>query len=806
MNKLIIAFLTVLTAIVPQMTLAVTVDATDEDVIVEGISVEDPNANDPEITGIQLLLDGEPVDGPIVEDETGGEVIFAITADSGDEEVVVESLIIDGQEETPDFTGMQLYLDGEPVDGPIVDGETASSSYTVIAEPVTDGSGVETIDIGDVEMIEGYSYDQMVWNSATIPEQQIPGEGWDLRYDGVFDDEGNYHLVYKTGEKLYTKIRNIQGNWSDAELVYDYASIGGDLAIAQFQIRLDDAGNQHIMWVLYPDEYYTPLDTDNLGVYYSSYVSGAWAAPLKIASLSSNIEYITQFHTAELYVTDNGEVYVLWEDKGATGQLFVETIVNNVIVNTEALFLPNEESIFKSTFAIGEYNQYAEPIVVYGTTWDDDSMLHLNLARLGQGTTKLTSFELAEIGRPYVFVGTNALYYSQSGIHHLLQRDPVANTGSAYIVENSLKNPYIQEYNGKLVLIDHGKWTMQDDNGEFLAVRDKGNYAQYSIGSHGEVMSLNRVYLGEVSNPGFPQLYVYSGQLQGHVVLDNDVLFNSNLFLPEPTSNDITEMRRWVRYGHPIKLYQESGEMYVDARGTSSGVQQRGLNVIPGETYELKFKYKLESGRIYPRLGDNDSNRDFEGNNDRVYPTNGEWKEYHRVFIAPSSTDFRLVINGKDAEFSLDDIFITPHDTTNLVVDGNIEWLNPHDAWRSWGPNQLFSHSLWVNPATRQQMVVNALETSGGFQQTGISVEAGKTYEFSFDYYRDSGQMKAFIGNHKSNSDIEYRYDFFPKTRNGMESYSRTFTVDEDTDDLRIVFGVRNGLIAIDNVAIREVP
>ena len=275
------------------------------------------------------------------------------------------------------------------------------------------------------------------------------------------------------------------------------------------------------------------------------------------------------------------------------------------------------------------------------------------------------------------------------------------------------------------------------------------------------------------------------------------------LILCPDISNNIHDMNAWIRYGQPHNI--EKGQDFyttgirVDASNIGAGVQQRGLNVEAGETYQIRFKYNLEQGRLFPKLGDNDSNIDFEGNRDRVYPTDGEWKEYTRVFTAPESEDFRIVFAGKDAIFSIDDVIIELYDDRNLVKDGDMKLLGT-DEWRYWNNKTAFAKE-------NGYMAINATGISAGFQQLNLPVEAGKEYRLSFDYEKLGGKFRTILGIRTSNSDFEKKYDFFPKTYNGQwRPYERTFTVPEDFNgDFRLVFLEKNGIAHVDNVRIEEV-
>ncbi|MBT3817639.1 MAG: hypothetical protein HOG08_04855, partial [Candidatus Magasanikbacteria bacterium] len=316
---------------------------------------------------------------------------------------------------------------------------------------------------------------------------------------------------------------------------------------------------------------------------------------------------------------------------------------------------------------------------------------------------------------------------------------------------------------------------------------------------------------GDIINiSGESEFRFYQGDLNnvGVRVLDMDIpLINGSMEQLYNVSNDISQTRQWITYGQPSMTNApwnrqlNSRVLSVDASNRGAGVQQRGLNVEAGETYQLRFKYNLEQGRLFPKLGNNDSERDFEGNRDRVYPTNGEWKEYTRVFTAPESEDFRLVFAGKDAVFLIDDVIIELYDDRNLVKDGDMKLLGT-DEWRYWNNKTAFSKSEGNN-----YMVIDAVGISAGFQQLNLPVEAGKEYRLSFDYQKFGGRFRTILGIGTSNSDFESRYDFFPKTYNGnWKQYERTFTVPEDFDgDFRLVFLQRNGISHVHDVRIEEV-
>jgi hypothetical protein len=100
---------------------------------------------------------------------------------------------------------------------------------------------------------------------------------------------------------------------------------------------------------------------------------------------------------------------------------------------------------------------------------------------------------------------------------------------------------------------------------------------------------------------------------------------------------------------------------------------------------------------------------------------------------------------------------------------------------------------------------VNSKDSRGGFQFTGVEVEAGVTYTLSFDAEILSGRFRPTLGIKSSNYDFEKFYPSYYRN-GGMTNYTRTFTVPTDyKGDFRLVFKTRNAEVWVDNIEIKKI-
>ena len=116
-------------------------------------------------------------------------------------------------------------------------------------------------------------------------------------------------------------------------------------------------------------------------------------------------------------------------------------------------------------------------------------------------------------------------------------------------------------------------------------------------------------------------------------------------------------------------VYSGSQSIYVETTDeeeyNEGGVQQLYVNVVAGQQYRFSFWYQ-SVGSFNPRLGDSDSNDDFEfpffdENGDLnidaqfqplwpVLSSTRTWTYYEREFIAPDTDDFRVIFNLYDGD------------------------------------------------------------------------------------------------------------------------------------------------------------
>ncbi len=79
--------------------------------------------------------------------------------------------------------------------------------------------------------------------------------------------------------------------------------------------------------------------------------------------------------------------------------------------------------------------------------------------------------------------------------------------------------------------------------------------------------------------------------------------------------------------------------------------------MVAGSTYELRYDIKFSRGTFSVLLGNRTSNFDFQGagQTQRVTAT---YITKTRRFVAPVSTDFRLVMTVRNGDVSIDNVSI----------------------------------------------------------------------------------------------------------------------------------------------------
>ncbi|MBT3816726.1 MAG: hypothetical protein HOG08_00070, partial [Candidatus Magasanikbacteria bacterium] len=154
----------------------------------------------------------------------------------GGEEVTIEELTITTEDDSEevDISDLQLYIDGEPVDSPVFQTEETPSEDTYVIQVDMDSG--DPVDSGEVfsmplsEMTEGNVISAGEVSNLALgleieeePSFTIEGENYSIKYDGTFDSLGNYYAAYTTNNRVYVRMRDIDKNWADAELLYDYS-------------------------------------------------------------------------------------------------------------------------------------------------------------------------------------------------------------------------------------------------------------------------------------------------------------------------------------------------------------------------------------------------------------------------------------------------------------------------------------------------------------------------------------------------------------------------------------------------------
>lgn len=298
---------------------------------------------------------------------------------------------------------------------------------------------------------------------------------------------------------------------------------------------------------------------------------------------------------------------------------------------------------------------------------------------------------------------------------------------------------------------------------------------------------------------------------------------------------EAANMNYWVNYGTPAiaekiteasfgsKVAHVTTKTTRDASNqvikTTAGIQQLGLRLSPGKTYELSFDTKIGIGLLYPKLtiaGNVNYNKqsDFANNNIVLRSTDYQNKKgYIRRFTVP--VDFNSATNRLDLRFILQNEYknnvwvdgnmwldnvsvIEVRDVNNPILDFNMEALSPN-TWLNFGTLGQ-KEKMW--DAVRGSQVIyfrtnnvpNAV-SFGGVQQIGINnAMPGRTYRLSFWYNLPVGTVLPRIGIKNSNSDFEFpQMGTFPVLRAGNDwrSYTRDIIIPLDfTGDLRVVFAL----------------
>ncbi len=135
--------------------------------------------------------------------------------------------------------------------------------------------------------------------------------------------------------------------------------------------------------------------------------------------------------------------------------------------------------------------------------------------------------------------------------------------------------------------------------------------------------------------------------IQPNLIIDGD--FESN------------NMQGWLRYGTPSLvekiLDQSLNSRVLHILAGSGGIQQTQIPVIAGRTYELRYSVKVSRGLFAIRLGNRNSNFDFEGLQ-QIERASRTYVTKNRRFVAPASRDFRLIMAVSNADVLIDNISI----------------------------------------------------------------------------------------------------------------------------------------------------
>ncbi|MBU1721399.1 carbohydrate binding domain-containing protein [Patescibacteria group bacterium] len=271
------------------------------------------------------------------------------------------------------------------------------------------------------------------------------------------------------------------------------------------------------------------------------------------------------------------------------------------------------------------------------------------------------------------------------------------------------------------------------------------------------------------------------------------------------------EENTWRRWGMPISWdktiddsYSGVYSTYLNAQEGHAGIQQLDIPVEAGKSYIFSFRYKHDAGEVYPILGIQNSNGDFEQRRDVLTSTGDSWGYYERKFIVPSDfvEDFRVRISVLYGQVHIDDIVITEVESLPIIRDGDFE-LDTLDSWKGWGGNTNWKKvTSTVSSGIQALQIGSADRVGGGVTQNYIPFELGHNYDCSFDYNVVNGVLYNTIGDSSANRDIEGLSIYFRNTQGEWRTYHRTISGDVfQTANSIMRFSTRNGMAYIDNVS-----
>lgn len=302
-----------------------------------------------------------------------------------------------------------------------------------------------------------------------------------------------------------------------------------------------------------------------------------------------------------------------------------------------------------------------------------------------------------------------------------------------------------------------------------------------------------------------PHMEALSSRLVTHwgnpiVSKDSDVSFDSHV----------------LKVMTPENIDSENG----NAKKSKAGIQYKDVSVQAGHTYELSFDVKIEHGKVWPKLvitgNPSMKQSDFEDNTIRLYAYNHTTpKRYIRRFTVPANFNTSLILrliveNEKIAENSynngsalFDNISIIEVDPLNIIPDGNMEAISAK-TWLYWGNGEGIAaveksdtskHS--GDYSLRIRTTDNEGNNIGGIQQTQLSIDPNKRYQFSFWYNIPQGVVIPRLGIGDSNEDFEFLFGsgdipVLFSTNGEWHYYSREFQSSEEklNSDLRVVFAL----------------
>lgn len=281
----------------------------------------------------------------------------------------------------------------------------------------------------------------------------------------------------------------------------------------------------------------------------------------------------------------------------------------------------------------------------------------------------------------------------------------------------------------------------------------------------------------------------------------------------------------WRSYGiDHIRLTNEEvfeGDyaLALDTIGGSGGVQQLGLPVEAGKTYRLTFNQKLLSGEMKVWFGVGTSNSDFEGSTLLAYPK-GIWQPLVREITIPQVVekngvsyvntdgtirDFRLMINVKNGLGYVDGVSlkeISAAEKSSIYQFGTANWKNYNSI-------PVLEEMIidQQDPANSSLHLVTANQVSG-IEQV-IKVEAGHTYELSYEALVQSGRVTPYMiirGISKYTDFDGFVNPLYSYSHQDYTAVSRIFTVPEGSDAvyMRLVVAA-NSNVYFKNLVLREI-